>query len=296
MIELHTTKDIEKISLEILKASKSWDVLPTPVDRIVSFRELVVRDDIDISTIHESYKEKTCNILRKAVSKIRGILDRRHRIIYLDLSKMSSRKNFVKLHEVGHEALTWQKEIYEILEDDDISLNDYHNEEFEAEANYFASVTLFQHDRFISELNKLILGIESAMQLSKLFGSSVHAALRRYVECSANRCALIVLENMSPHGSFPKCSKRDLFLSNKFSETFGNIELPDELGYKWAFVKDYYHKKKFKLDGLISLSTENGEADFHYHFFDNSYNAFVFLFPVGEKKSSRTKIIISESI
>jgi len=52
-------------------------------------------------------------------------------------------------------------------------------------------------------------------------------------------------------------------------------------------------RNKFKKDGFISLPTKDGSVDFTYHFFNNSYNAFVFLFPVGEKKSTRTKIIIS---
>ena len=40
MIDNHTKKDIEKHALEILKASKSLDTFPTPVDKIVSYAEL----------------------------------------------------------------------------------------------------------------------------------------------------------------------------------------------------------------------------------------------------------------
>lgn len=132
------------------------------------------------------------------------------------------------------------------------------------------------------------------MQLTKIFGASVHATLGRYVECSKNRCALIVLENITSKEIQPKCFLRDKFQSDKFTKTFGDINIPLELGYKWAFVQDYYHKRKFEKDGSITLSTNNGEADFVYHFFNNGFNAFVFLFPIGEKKSSRTKIIITD--
>lgn len=294
MIDLHSKKDIEKISLEILKNSKSLDVFPTPVSEIISYSELIVRNDIDISLIHDGYFSKANDVLRRALSKVRGMLDRSEKTIYLDLSQGKERKNFVKLHEVGHAVLPWQKQIHEILEDDDSSLHIDTNEEFEAEANYFASITLFQHDRFDFELDKLNLNIGSAMQLAKIFGASVHASLRRYVERSNKRCALLVLENISAKGSLPKCNLRDKFLSKKFEKSFGDIVIPNELGYTWLFVKDYYHGRKIKNDGFISLTTLNGEADFTYQFFFNSYNAFVFLFPYGEKKSSKTKIIIVE--
>jgi len=49
--------------------------------------------------------------------------------------------------------------------------------------------------------------------------------------------------------------------------------------------------------GEVVLSTEDGPINFRYHFFNNSYNAFVFLFPVGETKIVRTKIkVVSGSL
>jgi Zn-dependent peptidase ImmA (M78 family) len=288
-------RDIEKISYDILKNSRAWDVLPTPVDKIVDFTELVVNNSLDISTVHESYLHRASDALFKALSKVRGLLDREQKTIYLDLSQLPTKKNFVTLHEVGHDALPWQKMVHDVIEDDDDSLGSHVTEEFEAEANYFASVTLFQHDRFVSEINKLNLGMESAMHLSKLFGASVHATLRNYVESSSKRCALLVLEKISEKGSTPKCFKRNYFTSQKFTQEFGNIEFPNEFGYKWGFAKDYYFRKRGIVSGNISLTTENGVADFKYQFFNNSYNGFVFLYPIGEKQSSKTIIIVSES-
>lgn len=294
-MDLHSLKDIDKISLELLKGSKSLDVFPTPVDKIVKYSEMLVDTSLDISTVHKSFADQVTDALLKALSKVRGILDRRKNTIYLDMSQIPSRKNFVKLHEVGHGVLPWQKHIHELLEDDDDSLSSHTTEEFEIEANYFASVTLFQHDRFVHELNKLDLGMESAKYLSKHFGASFHATLRKYVESSPKKCALLVLEKIAGFGSFPKCSKRDFFASKKFAQTFGELDLPDTFGYTWNFTQYYYHNKKGILSGLMTLTTENGETDFKFQFFNNSYNAFVFLYPVGEKTSSRITIIIKET-
>jgi len=295
MIELHTKNDIEKVSLEVLQDSKSFDVFPTPISQIISYTNLIVREDIDVAQIHSEYVPQATDILVSALSKIRGILDRKKNSIYLDKSQSKPRINFVTLHEVGHHILPWQKDLHELLEDDDSSLNSDTHQEFEAEANYFASITLFQHTRFIDELNKYNLSIESGIKLAKHFGASIHATLRRYVEYSQNRCALIVLENMSQKGT-PRCNIKDKFFSEYFIATFGELLVPDELGYKWAFVKDYYHKRKLTKNGFISLPTDNGEADFNYHFFYNTYNAFVFVFPIGERKSPQTKILITDNI
>ncbi len=210
------------------------------------------------------------------------------------MSQGESRKNFVKLHEVGHDVLPWQKATFEHI-DDDSTLDPETVEEFEAEANYFASVTLFQHDRFEKEVSKLELGIKAPMHLSQLFGASVHATLRKYVECSKNRCALLVLENVSANGTTPFCYKKDFFASVKFIDTFGEIDLPEKFGYKWNFCKDYYFRKKYHEKGEITLSTENGHADFCYHFFSNGFNGFVFLIPYGESKSVKTKILVKTS-
>ena len=295
MFGLLSKLDIERISYEILFQSKALDVFPTPVERIIEFVQLNFDLTIDLSKIDESFLARyTGNELSEyvqAISMIRGFLDRKEKTVYLDLSMPSTRKNFVLLHEVGHDVLPWQKDIMQCI-DDDSSLRFEVESEFEAEANYFASITLFQQDRFIHKMNKLPLGISAPMQLAKQFGASNHAALRRYVECSENRCALLVLEKISLPGEFPECSKRDFFQSRSFTETFGEISLPDKFGYTWRFAKEYYHRRRYHENGEITISTENGEVDFNYHFFNSTHNAFVFLFPHGEIQRAKSNLVI----
>jgi hypothetical protein len=227
------------------------------------------------------------------MNKIRGILDREEKIIYLDLNQKTKRKNFVQLHECGHEVLPWQSATLQFLEDDN-TLNLDIKKSFEAEANYFASATLFQQDRFISELNKLPFEIKTSIHLAKVFGASFHATIRRYVENTKNRCALIVLENLTkkPHAS--KCDLRNYFQSKSFAKEFGQLKWDKELDFEWDFVQDFSYGRKLKEDGMLRLQTKNGEASFQYHFFNNTYNAFVLLFPKGETKKTRVKFKISE--
>jgi Zn-dependent peptidase ImmA (M78 family) len=295
MNELPSAGDIDKISLAILKGSHAWGSFPTPVDQIVDFTELAANKRVDISKVHENYLQRAPAALFRALGKVRGLFDRTKKTIYLDLSQLPTRGNFVKLHETGHGVLPWQQKTYEVLEDDDDSLSLHVIEEFEREANYFASVTLFQHEIFFAELKKLHLGVDAAVALSKRFGASLHATLRRYIEHSPKRCALLVLNNVSHINSIPGFPKRNFFASSRFFRNFGDIEWPEVFGLEWSFAKDYYSNRKGILPGTVTVATGNGAECFHYQFFNNHYNGFVFLYPPGEKQSSRTNIIISST-
>lgn len=289
---LHSKKDIENISFDMLKSSKALDVFPTPIDKIINYSDLILETGIDLAELEKKHKGFDFNeAFKSGWSKIRGFLDRREKIIYIDTTQNVNRQGFVKLHEVGHSVLPWQNATMQFLDDDE-TLNLDIIEEFEAEANYFASITLFQNDRFDNEVKKYELGLPSVIQLSKYFGASNHATFRRYVESSKKRCALLILENLSPKGSVVSGDFRNAFYSKSFIEEFGSISWPEKFGYKWEFMKDHSFKRKHKLDGAITLPLENLSQNFNYHYFNNSYNAFVIFFPKGENKATRTKIIL----
>ena len=303
MIDEVTKKDIEKISYNILKESRSLNIFPTPVDQILSYSDFALDNSIELNDIDNSFfgaiKEKLINPSKKALanalSKVIGIFDREEKVIYVDTSLNNNvgKKNFVKLHEIGHGVLTWQNDIMLALDNDE-TLSDEYNEQFEAEANYFASITLFQHEIFLEECEKLKLGLGAVMALRKKFGSSVHSAFRNYVLQSKNRCALLVLNHpVNDNGHVNILTTRNLFYSNSFLSEFGELKLPDEFGFKWAFVQDYKYKKKYHENGSIELTTQEGEIiNANYHFFNSTYNTFVFVFPKGEKNKARTKIIM----
>lgn len=293
MINSETKKDIEKISMDILRGSKCLDVFPTPVDKIVQYSDLILAGGIDIHSVRKRFKNLFIpDALISGLSKIRGFLDRSEKLVYLDLTQTQGRQSFVKLHETGHSVLPWQKQILQFV-DNDHTLDETTKEEFEAEANYFASATLFQNDRFERELKKYRLGIPAAIQLSKQFGASCHAALRRYVEHSHKRCALLVLQELSTKGGAVNASFRNEIYSPSFLKEFGGIDWPNTFGFKWQFMQDYCFGKKLKQDGTIELVISGEKIAFSYHFFHNSYNVFVLIFPKGEDTETRTKIIVN---
>jgi Zn-dependent peptidase ImmA (M78 family) len=291
MIEtFNSSKNIEKISYDILKQSKAWGKFPTPVNEIIKYTELRLDENPYINEIPKHYISKSFDVLKRALRKVNGILDRETKIIYVDIQQLENRKRYIKLHEVGHDALPWQKDMYEILEDDEITISETVKDEFESEANYFASATLFQLERFDEEVNKLPLEIGSSFDLAKKFGASIHATLRRYVEKSDNRCALLVLKDKSL--TKMNCTTRNYFQSARFSKTIGVLNWGETLGIEWPFVQDYIAGRKLLTNGFFSYSLNGcGVHHFDYHFFNNTWNAFVFIMPVGEFKRSKTKIV-----
>lgn len=163
------------------------------------------------------------------------------------------------------------------------------------EANYFASVTLFQHDRFSSEIKKLKLGIDSAIYLAKMFGASVHATLRTYVENKPKRCALLVLEKPTIVSLAPSIRLRNFFQSKPFSKEFGGIKLPNTFDSSWAFARSFLSQRKGIMSGSIEFRTEVGDEEFTYQFFNNYYNGFVLFYPSGEKQSAKTQFMITKA-
>jgi Zn-dependent peptidase ImmA (M78 family) len=286
---LDSATDIEKISRNILLAAKVWGKLPTPVDDIVKFTNLQIEMGIDLSKIEPGFFSKNFQFAKEALRKVVGMIDRREKKIYLDHTQNPSRKNFVKLHEVGHDVCSWQTALGYL--DDDKTLDPEAEDIFEREASFFASCTLFQHERFDEEMLKLPLGVKSAKVLGQKFGGSNHAAIRRYVERSPKRCALLVLHKPEVNGEY-HARIRNYFQSTSFTESFGDLSWPNKCGLDYVFVQELKRGRRLHEDGQIALSVSGGEmVTFSYHFFNSGHNTFVILLPVGEKIPSRVVIL-----
>ena len=285
----HSRKSIDDLVFDVLLKSKSLDVFPTPVDKIVQYCELNNSKD-SIHAIPKNYVPKSLDVLQRALKKVLGAVDREEKVIYVDPSLPPVKKNFVKLHEVGHGVIPWQNEV--VYQDDDHTLSPEVKEIYESEANYFASAGLFQLGRFEDEMSKLPLEIGSPMALAKKFGGSNHAAIRRYAELSKKRCALLVLEDKEKKGLRSALNLRNSFQSPSFTKNFGELTWPERLDMNFPFIRDYSRKQKFHKDGSIDLLTINGFEEFSYHYFHNQYNVFVLIIPTGEKIKSRTKIFM----
>jgi Zn-dependent peptidase ImmA (M78 family) len=291
MISDKKKKEIDNIVFDTLSKSKSLGVYPTPVDKILEFAELRVNSGIDLSKIPSNFFAKAGLLVKRGVTRVLGVLDSRKKLVYLDLTLKEPKKRFVKLHETGHALCTWQGRLHDFLDDEE-TLDPDIKEQFEAEANYFASASLFQLDLFNDQMALLPLELGSAIALAKTFGSSVHAALRRYVEQSGKRCALIVLNKEKATGyGWPKFSVRDYFQSSAFTNDFGVLEWDDNLSTELPFIQDYLSNRRF-LKNEMTIVTSAASIDCDYHFFCNTFNGFVLMYPKGERIRSKTSFVL----
>ncbi len=83
------------------------------------------------------------------------------KLICLDLSVAEAKQRFVSLHETGHGYLPWQRDLYALLEDGDSALDPEAEEDFERQANVFASEVLFQLDSFGTEARSCAFTIKT---------------------------------------------------------------------------------------------------------------------------------------
>lgn len=286
--------EICKVARFLLKDSNAWGKFPTPVDSILQCAELKVDEGVDLSKVDSGFWSPKLDVLKSAIRKVLGATTPCNKTIYLDLTQNLGRQQFIKLHETGHNVLSWQNRLMQCFQDNQKSLDPSAKRIFEREASCFASVALFQLERFNEEALRLPLALKSAMSLADRFGSSYHAAIGHYVQLSPKRCAVFVL-GLPHQNSEHLINIRSCFKSSSFIQEFGDLNLPQKCGTEFGFVSDIMSGINFHETGKITLVNGHPKpVALNYHFFNNSYNAFVFLFPDGEKIKSHKKFFIKQ--
>ena len=83
--------DIEDIAFDILKSSKTFGRFPTPVDQIVQYANLKISKTNGLVKPPKNYVGKTSEVLKSALRKVLGALDRREKKIYSMKTETGSR-------------------------------------------------------------------------------------------------------------------------------------------------------------------------------------------------------------
>jgi hypothetical protein len=284
--------EVERYAESLLRKAGVRGDAPTPVDEIVETADLVIAQDVDLGDVSVELVKKAGSAVRRAFSKLLGMVDLRTKTIYLDLGVLPAKRGFIKLHETGHKVLPWQKDTYLCL-DDETTLSPEIHEVYERQANHFASTVLFQGGRFDQEARELPLALKSAMHLAKRFGASVHATLRRFVERNHRACALLVLERLQvPEQSTGSVLRtKTVVESKRWMRWCGEVDWPEYLTEDFPATAPVLRKRKFMEDGQLVLSYSDGEhIECVFHLFDNTYNPLIFIYPKMEKAATRTRI------
>ena len=119
------------------------------------------------------------------------------------------------------------------------------------------------------------LSIQTAIKVSSFFGASIHATLRRLVEFSPARCALLVMKEPK----LTNATLRDLFHSQSFLSDIGSIHFDESLDYlRYSFVESYVRREK-SAQGKFLASVNESSIELRYEYFFNGYNGFVLIYP-----------------
>lgn len=171
--------------------------------------------------------DKAKQLMKTAIDKVLGLFDVFDNAVYIDQTVQKVKQTFLKLHEAGHARLPWQQKIYSVIQDCKQTLAPDVADQFDREANVFASEVLFQLDEFSERANSESFGITVPTRIGKKFGASAYSSIRRYVSGSDKCCAVIVLEMPEQDRVLGfKCVVRRVVASPKFEAMFSGMDWP----------------------------------------------------------------------
>ncbi|MEQ9145531.1 MAG: ImmA/IrrE family metallo-endopeptidase [Parvibaculaceae bacterium] len=219
--------------MRALEEAGALGVLPTPIDQIMEVaRVQEVHEDVlnaDFLSKLRAEVGKTGAALKRALGKVLGLFDARASLVFVDRSLLEVKQRFVRLHEAAHGFLPWQRPMYSVVEDCKEALEPDVAEDFDREANVFASEVMFQGDSFIEEANSSEFSVNTPLRLKDKYGASIYASIRQYVSKNHRICAVVVLDP-------PELVRGDGFVahlrravqSQRFNEMFGVGNWPEQ--------------------------------------------------------------------
>jgi hypothetical protein len=285
---------IHRAATDLLDKASAWDRLPTPVPDLLGAAKLRVApmsafDPRSLLRHALQFGERAASLVKSAIEKVRGIFDVHEDLIHIDTTVAESKQNFVKLHEAGHKHIPHQSGLFKWIQDCDKSLSPDVSDQFEREANIFASVVLFQDGRFAKMAADSAFGIKVPLALGKKFGASAYASMREYVRRNDRACAVIVLNPVEICPALGMRSKlRRVELSPLFQKRFGELKLPehvDRLSPLAEFMP--LAGRSMSRPGTLRLEDKNGDVvEFIAEGFGTPFNSFILIHATAELKKS----------
>lgn len=282
--DLEAAKSIDKRVDRLLRAADAYGRFPTPVDDIVAAAKLTLVDDLvlDDSKIAKAPLYLR-SLLRSAKQKIQGLVDRRERVVHISPDiEHEAKRRFVKLHETTHDILPHQQDL--VYADTHETLSLATKRLFEREANQGAAELLFQRKHFMHDANDHEIGMATVWLLAERYGSSFHAALRRYAECHDAAVAAIVF-NPTPVALTPKTWKREEAMATRaWQDRFGSM--------KWPFRMDtvthpFVAALDFPLSEIAMVDLTGDKVTVRIETQSNGYKRFALVWIQPQRKLLR---------
>jgi hypothetical protein len=284
---------VRKEALKMLIETGALGRFPTPVDEVLSVAKLeVVPEDLADLPFLDRMRSKALGSLKRALSKVLGIFDVKAGLVFIDHTVKVVKQTFLKLHEVGHSFLPWQRDVYSVIEDCEGTLEPKTADLFDREANLFATEVLFQLDGFIQETADSPFGIKVPLDLAGKYGASAYAAIRQYVAKNHRACAVVVLNPPENNAEFGfQLTTRRAVVSSAWTEMVGGTVWPEVLSPShpfWLLIP--MGRKRMSYPRSIAIQNQEGvRFDCVAEAFKTPYNTFILIQAVD---TLRTTIVM----
>lgn len=277
--DLDAASDIARHVDALLKRADAYGRYPTPVDDIVSAAGLTEAPDFVLdSAALALLPSHLRSAMRRASLKLQGALDRRERVVHItDLVTHDGKRRFVKLHEVTHDLLPHQRAL--VYADDQETLSPTTKSRFEQEANQGAAELLFQRESFSLDGRGLAVGAPAIAYLAERYGSSLHAAFRRYAE--THQQPVLVLRLHSTSNSDGSYTRHEQPCSPSWIARFGVPCFPRRLQpAQQPFLSALDHE----VDQVLINDLAGTPVRVSVEAFDNTYSQFLLLWVPPHKR------------
>jgi hypothetical protein len=257
--DLESADEIATQADRLLRAAGAYGRFPTPVDDLIRASQLseageYVLDESAIRTAPAYLR----SLLRSARHKIQGLIDRRARVIHISPAiDHDGKRRFVKLHETAHHILPHQQDL--LYADDHETLSPTTKRLFEREANQGAAELLFQRNHFAKDSADLAISVAAIWQLADRYGSSFHAAARRYAETHPEAVAVLVLAPTPCQQNPPKWRREEVTATSAWVARFGPPNWPrliDGQRYPFTAALDFPQISGAQIHDLSGTTVE----------------------------------------
>lgn len=293
--DLESSKDIKKITNQLLKEADAHGVFPTPVNDIVSAAGLTeVKEDLFDESILSKLPKFLKNKIEAIKYKVLAAIDRKEKLIYINHEHGNEgSKSFRRLHEVTHDILPWQSDLG--YADDHSNLQSSVRNLFEREANFGAAELQFQNDKFTLISKDYQISFSSIIDLSQLIGSSIHAATRRFVETHSVPMALIVVKKHQSTEPADRFVRNEVIVSGKWLKRLPDVRnLPKYLYVSKHQFLNYVVSAKSQpnkiINGMVDCDDLNGVSrSLNVEVFNTTHNIHVLIWLPPKRLIQRAK-------
>jgi hypothetical protein len=229
MDELESRQEIEAAAERLLRKADAFGRFPTPVEDLVAAASLFEPPESLLSPgLIAKAPRHLADAMRRIGGRIWGLVDRRAREVHLDPDVThDGRRRFIRLHEVGHDVLEWQRQL--AYADNKHTLSPVVREIYELEASSFAAEVLYQRGQVREDASSLQIGVAAVVELSTRFGASLRSTLRRYAEQHPDAVAAVVLDAEAESRDPLAYQRREMAMSTAFRVRFDNGYWPGRL-------------------------------------------------------------------